>query len=67
MRSPSSAISSPSLPRAGMLQHLWPALASFLERRRARRVLQSMDAHLLRDIGLHRSQIEAAVRGDLPY
>ncbi|RJF94849.1 DUF1127 domain-containing protein [Oleomonas cavernae] len=67
MRSPSSTVSSPSLPRAGVLQHLWPALAAFLERRRARRALQNMDAHLLRDIGLHRSQIEAAVRGDQPY
>lgn len=67
MRSPSSAISSPSLSHAGMLQRLWPALAAVLERRRARRALLSMDAHLLRDIGLHRSQIEAAVRGDLPY
>ena len=66
MRSPSSTVSSPSLSRTGVLSRLWSALVVFLERRRARRVLQSMDAHMLRDIGLHRSQIEAAVRGDRP-
>jgi len=42
---------------------LWRAAAKALARRRAERELRALDDRSLRDIGLGRSEIEAAVRG----
>src|SRR5262245_57192182 len=42
---------------------LWRATAKALARRRAVRELRALDDRSLRDIGLGRSEIEAAVRG----
>jgi len=44
---------------------LWRAAAKAIARRRAMRELRAFDDLSLRDIGLGRSEIEAAVRGDL--
>jgi uncharacterized protein YjiS (DUF1127 family) len=41
------------------------ALASWLERREAIKTLNGLDDRALRDIGIHRSQVEAAVTGNL--
>ena len=41
------------------------ALATYLERRRAIKALRELDDRALRDIGIARSSIEAAVTGDL--
>ncbi len=67
MRSRWGVVSSPSLPSLSGLYRLWRSCAAFVEQRRARRALMGMDDHLLRDIGLRRREIDAAVRGDLPY
>ncbi len=40
------------------------AFASWLERREAVKTLQGLDDRSLRDIGIHRSQVEAAVNGE---
>src|SRR5262245_57290653 len=42
---------------------LWSAAAKARARRRAERELHALDDRSLRDIGLSRSEIEAAVRG----
>jgi len=42
---------------------LWRAAAKALVRRQAERELRALDDRSLRDIGLGRSEIEAAVRG----
>jgi uncharacterized protein YjiS (DUF1127 family) len=42
---------------------LWRAAAKAFARRRAMRELRALDDRSLRDIGLGRSEIEAAVRG----
>jgi uncharacterized protein YjiS (DUF1127 family) len=39
------------------------ALATWLERREAVKALRELDDRALRDIGIHRSSIESAVRG----
>jgi uncharacterized protein YjiS (DUF1127 family) len=39
------------------------ALATWLERRQAVKALRELDDRALRDIGIHRSAIESAVRG----
>jgi uncharacterized protein YjiS (DUF1127 family) len=41
------------------------ALATYLEQRQAIKALSELDDRALRDIGIHRSQVEAAVTGDL--
>jgi uncharacterized protein YjiS (DUF1127 family) len=41
------------------------ALATWLERRKAIKALHELDDRALRDIGIHRSQVEAAVTGNL--
>lgn len=62
-----TSLSLPSAPGPSLFTRLVQALALVIERRRARRELEAMDDDLLRDLGLHRSRIEAAVRGDLDY
>jgi uncharacterized protein YjiS (DUF1127 family) len=48
---------------AAMLPRLKLALKAELEVRRAAAELAGMDDHMLRDIGIHRSEIERVVRG----
>ncbi len=38
-------------------------IKNFTKQRRAIRALQSLDDHALRDVGISRSQISSAVRG----
>jgi uncharacterized protein YjiS (DUF1127 family) len=64
----SSGAVQPSVPSfSGMIR--WAgkgalALATWLERREAIKTLHGLDDRALRDIGLHRSQVEAAVTGN---
>lgn len=65
----SSGAVQPSIPTLGGMIR-WAgkgalALATWLERREAIKTLHELDDRALRDIGLHRSYIEAAVTGDL--
>lgn len=48
---------------AALLPRGFGALARKIRRRQAVRALRNLEDHELRDIGLARSQIEAAVRG----
>ena len=41
------------------------SLAAWLERREAVKTLHELDDRALRDLGIHRSQVEAAVAGNL--
>jgi uncharacterized protein YjiS (DUF1127 family) len=45
---------------------LWQATARHLDRRAAIASLREFDEHALRDIGIARGQIEAAVHGLIP-
>jgi uncharacterized protein YjiS (DUF1127 family) len=45
---------------------LWLAIARYLDRRAAIADLHEVDEHALQDIGITRSQIEAAVHGRVP-
>ena len=65
----SSSAAQPSIPTFGGIIR-WAgkgahALATWLDRRRAIKALRELDDRALRDIGIHRSHIEAAVTGDL--
>jgi uncharacterized protein YjiS (DUF1127 family) len=65
----SSGAAQPSIPTIGGMIR-WAgkgahALATYLERRAAVKALGELDDRALRDIGIHRSHIEAAVTGDL--
>jgi len=53
--------------RAQMLRDLLRQLLSWRRRRSAIARLGALDDHMLKDLGLHRSGIEAAVRGDIPH
>jgi len=53
--------------RAGgysIFEALWAAVSAAAARAAAARELRRLSDHQLRDIGLHRSQIESAVRGE---
>jgi uncharacterized protein YjiS (DUF1127 family) len=63
----SSSAVQPSIPSFGGIIR-WAgkgahALAAWLERRQAVKTLRELDDRALRDIGIHRSAIESAVRG----
>jgi uncharacterized protein YjiS (DUF1127 family) len=45
---------------------VWEAAAGYVARRSAIATLRELDDHALRDIGIARSQIEAAVQGLIP-
>ena len=51
--------------RLRILNAGWEGIARYFLRRAAAACLRELDDHALRDIGLVRSQIEAAVRGSL--
>jgi uncharacterized protein YjiS (DUF1127 family) len=52
--------------RAETIRALFRRLAGWMRRRTAIARLQSLDDRMLKDMGLYRSEIEAAVRGEEP-
>jgi uncharacterized protein YjiS (DUF1127 family) len=52
--------------RRQYLRELFSRLWSWRQRRAAITKLNALDDRMLKDVGLHRSQIEAAVRGEIP-
>jgi len=49
-----------------LLSACWDGIAGYLYRRAAIATLRGLDDHVLRDIGLERPQIRAAVRRFIP-
>ena len=61
------AIATPARSVAGWLSRWTLGLLAWGERRAAIKTLRQLDDRALRDIGLYRGQIEAAVYGSAPW
>ena len=54
-------------PLARLVRRAWVAYWQWLTRRATVRLLESMDDHVLRDLGIRRNQIHLYARGQRPH